>query len=275
MNRTSFRRLTWLLLCASAALAGCVASTQTLPPTLPTSDLRDRPAPNPDGSDALKRAQARLDLAGAYFGRGQVKTALDEVKLAIAADPTFGPAYSLRGLIYANLGDNALAEDSFKRALQIMPGDPDVMQNYGYFLCEQKRFPESTAFFKQALATPQYQGATRTLLALGVCQALAGQLAEADASLTRAYQLDPASPVTATNLAEVLYRRGQYERARFYIRRVNALANVSNAQTLWLAARIEHKMGDDAGTNEFGRQLSNRFPESREASAFARGAFDE
>jgi type IV pilus assembly protein PilF len=113
------------------------------------------------------------------------------------------------------------------------------------------------------------------LLALGVCQALAGDLAEADASLTRAYQLDPASPVTATNLAEVLYRRGQYERARFYIRRVNALANVSNAQTLWLAARIEHKMGDAVGTNEFGRQLSNRFPDSREASAFARGAFDE
>jgi len=256
-------------------LAGCVETTQVHPPTLPTADLRDRPPPNPDGSDAQKRAQARLDLAAAYFGRGQVKTALEEVKLAIAADPTFGPAYSLRGLVYANLGDSVLAEDSFKRALQLMPGDPDVMQNYGYFLCEQKRFPESTVLFKQALAAPRYQGATRTLLALGVCQALAGDLAEADASLTRAYQLDPASPVTATNLAEVLYRRGQYERARFYIRRVNALANVSNAQTLWLAARIEHKMGDDVGTNEFGRQLSNRFPDSREASAFARGAFDE
>jgi type IV pilus assembly protein PilF len=275
MKAAALRRLILTGFLAGIVLAGCVETTQVKPPTLPTADLSDRPPPNPDGSDARKRAQARLDLAGAYFGRGQVKTALDEVKLAIAADPTFGPAYSLRGLVYANLGDNALAEDSFRRALQLMPGDPDVMQNYGYFLCEQKRYPESTAYFKQALAVPRYQGATRTLLALGVCQALAGDLAEADASLTRAYQLDPASPVTATNLAEVLYRRGQYERARFYIRRVNALANVSNAQTLWLAARIEHKMGDETGTAEFGRQLSNRFPDSREASSFARGAFDE
>ena len=70
---------------------------------------------------------------------------------------------------------------------------------------------------------PQYRDAPRTLLAQGVCQARAGQLAEAEATLTRAYELDPANPVTAINLAEVLYRRGEYERARFYMRRVNAM----------------------------------------------------
>ncbi len=74
---------------------------------------------------------------------------------------------------------------------------------------------------------PQYRGAARTLLAQGVCQAHAGQLADAEASLARSYELDPTSPFTATNLAEVLYRRGDYERARFYIRRVNAHARES------------------------------------------------
>jgi type IV pilus assembly protein PilF len=100
-------------------------------------------------------------------------------------------------------------------------------------------------------------------------------MAEAEAALIKAYELDPSSPFTSTNLAEVLYRRGDYERARFYIRRVNALPQVSNAQTLWLAVRIEHKLGNWPGTTEFGRQLRNRFPESREAAAFTRGDFDE
>ena len=149
------------------------------------------------------------------------------------------------------------------------------MHNYGWFLCQQKRYPESFAMFGEALAVPQYRGAARTLLAQGVCQAHAGQLADAEASLARSYQLDPTSPFTATNLAEVLYRRGDYERARFYIRRVNAMPGVANAQTLWLAARIEAKMGNRQGASEFGMQLRNRFPESPEASLFARGAFDE
>ena len=274
-----------LLLGVVVAFGGCVTTSSDgsgpvqgggprAPAATPANETRDRITAS-DEPDAQKRARARMELASAYFGRGQMTTALDQVKLAIVADPLYGDAFNLRGLIYANLGDAVLAEESFRRALQINARDADTMHNYGYYLCQQKRYAESNALFAQALAVPQYQGVARTLLTQGVCQAYAGQLAESEASLVRAYELDPSSPFTATNLAEVLYRRGDYERARFYVRRVNALPEVSNAQTLWLAARIEHKLGNWQGTTEFGRQLSNRFPESREASAFSRGSFDE
>jgi type IV pilus assembly protein PilF len=264
------------LLMLAAALAGCVSTQQssTTATATPANETRDRITAS-DEPDAQKRARARMELASAYFGRGQMTTALDQVKLAIAADPLYGEAFNLRGLIYANLGDTVLAEESFRRALQINPRDADTMHNYGYYLCQQKRYAESNTLFAQALAVPRYQGVTRTLLTQGVCLAHAGQLAESETSLARAYELDPGSPFVATNLAEVLYRRGDFERARFYVRRVNALPEVSNAQTLWLAARVEHKLGNWQGTTEFGRQLTSRFPESREASAFSRGAFDE
>jgi type IV pilus assembly protein PilF len=225
--------------------------------------------------DAKKRARARMDLASAYFSRGEARTALEQVKISLAADPNYGDAYNLQGLIYANLGEQALAEDSFRRALQLNPRDADAMHNYGWYLCQLRRYPEATTMFEQALALPQYRGVTRTLLAQGVCQAYAGQLAEAEATLSRAYQLDPANPFAATNLSEVLYRRGEYERARFYIRRVNSQSEIANAQTLWLAARIEAKLGNRQATSEFGAQLRKRFPDSREAALFARGAFDE
>ena len=273
-----------VLLAVVVALGGCVTSStggaglgQSGPrttPATPASELKDRITAS-DEPDAQKRARARMELASAYFGQGQMTTALDQVKLAIIADPQYGEAFNLRGLIYANLGDTVLAEESFRRALQINPRDADTMHNYGYYLCQQKRYAESNVLFEQALSVPQYAGVARTLLTRGVCLAYAGQLAESEAALSRAYELEPSSPFTATNLAEVLYRRGDYERARFYIRRVNALPDVSNAQTLWLAARIEHRLGNWQGTTEFGRQLTNRFPQSREASAFSRGAFDE
>ena len=265
-------------ICVAVALAGCVAEgprqAPAAEPPPQATETKDRITAS-DEPEAQRRARARMELASAYFSQNQMTTALDQVKLAIAADPNYGEAFNLRGLIYANLGDNKLAEESFRRALQINPRDADTMHNFGYYLCQQKRYAESNAMFAQALAVPRYAGAARTQLTQGVCLAYAGQLAEAETALTRAYELDPASPFTATNLAEVLYRRGDYERARFYIRRVNSVATVSNAQTLWLAIRIENKLGNYPGVTEFGRQLRNRFPDSREAAAFARGEFDE
>ncbi len=258
--------------CLVAVVMAACTTTQTNPN--PSNQIRD-PLGGAKEADGESRAKARMDLASAYFGRGQSQVALEQVKLAIGADPLYGPAYNLRGLIYASLGDPALAEESFRRALQINLRDGDSMHNYGWWLCQQGRYGEATAQFERAVAEPRYRGTTRTLLAEGICQARAGQLPAAEATLTKAHGLDPGSLVIATNLGEVLYRRGEFERARFQLRRVNAEKDVSNAQTLWLAARIENKLGNQQGVAEFGNRLRNRFPDSREAAALARDAFDE
>jgi type IV pilus assembly protein PilF len=268
--RASGARAAALAIVLAAVHVACTTQNTVVP----VAGAPDRIS-SADEGDAKKRSRARLELASAYFGRGETKTALEQVKVSLAADPNYGDAYNLQGLIYAAIGEQALAESSFRQALQLNARDGDTMHNYGWYLCQQKRYPESNAMFAQALAVPQYRGVTRTLLAQGVCQAYAGELGEAEATLVRAYQLDSANPFTATNLSEVLYRRGEYERARFYIRRVNSQPDVANAQTLWLAARIENKLGNRQGVSEFGAQLRNRFPDSREASLFARRAFDE
>ena len=255
-------------------LVGCSTTSSTS--SGPISDAGARPTTAvPDSADMKRRADVRMELATGYFRRGQLDIALEEVKRALDADPTLGAAYSLRGLIYATQGEEALAEESFRRALQINARDTDTMQNFGWYLCQRKRYPEADALFGQALAAPQNRDVPRTLLAQGVCLSSAGQLAEAERALARAYELDPANPSIVTNLADVLYRRGEYERARFYIRRINSVPSAASAQTLWLAARIESKLGNQTGAQELGRQLRNRFGESREAAAFERGQFNE
>lgn len=228
-----------------------------------------------DESDAYKRARIRLDLAGAYFSEGKLDTALDEVKQALVISPDLPQALNLRGLIYSQLGDEQLAETSFKRALDVAPNDADTMHNYGWFLCRRGRYPEADKLYQKALATPQYRTPARTLLVRGICEARAGNLEKAEATLKQAYEIDAANPTTAMNLSEVLYRRGDFERARFYVRRVNGNAELRNAESLWLAARVEHKLGNAQGAAELGNQLRASYPDSREARAAERGAFDE
>ncbi len=228
-----------------------------------------------DQTDSDRRAKVRMELAEGYFSRGQYNTALDEVKLAFAAKPDMTEGYNLRGLIYAAMGESALAEESFRRALAINEHDADTMHNYGWFLCQQQRWAAAMTQFDAAIAQPRYHGVAHTLLAKGVCQARAGLWLEAEGTLQRSFELEPSNPAVAVNLSEVLLRRGDLDRARFYIRRVNSHPEQVGAQTLWLALRIERKLGNTQSVRELGDQLLQRFPQSLEARAFENGRFNE
>lgn len=257
-----------LLLAAAALLAACAGGRLPAEPPEAIATASDQ-------TDAERRARVRLELASAYFARGQTETALDEVKLSIQAKPDLPEAYNLRGLVYAAMGEDRLAEASFARALQLNPRDGATLHNQAWFLCQRDRHAEAQAQFDAALALPQYRDAPRTLLARGVCYGRNGRWVEAEAALMRAYELEPGNPATGLNLAEVLYRRGDYERARFYIGRVNDQAAAANPQTLWLAMRIERKLGRDADLRVLGNRLRERFPQSPEAGLFERGRFDD
>jgi len=227
-----------------------------------------------DESVARKRARIRLELAVGYYSNGQTTIALDELKQSIAADPTLLEAHNLRGLIYMRLNDALLAEESFRKALQINPQAATVQHNLGWLLCQQGRMAEASRQFMNAIAEPSYVDKAKSWMSLGVCQAKAGQRVEAEASLLRAYELDAGNPVIGYNLALILFQRGEYVRAQFYIRRINN-GDLANAETFWLGIKVERSLGNRDAANQLGAQLVKRFPQAKETKLFERGAFDE
>lgn len=227
-----------------------------------------------DEPEAQKRARLRLELAVAYFDKGQTTDALDHLKQSIAADPRLFEAYNLRGLIYMRLNDMPLAEESFRRALAINPKAASVQHNYGWMLCQQSRFPESAQLFNDALANPAYGERAKTWMAMGLCQMKGGQLADAESSFIRSYELDAGNPITAYNLSQLLYQRAEYVRAQFYVRRLNN-SELANAESLWLGIKVERRMENRDAMAQLSAQLKKRYPQSRENLALERGAFNE
>ncbi|WP_325111672.1 type IV pilus biogenesis/stability protein PilW [Ramlibacter sp.] len=252
----------------SALLAGCAAAPAAQP-----SASANIVTPSEE-TETRKRARIRLELATGYFQEGKTEIALDELKQSIATDPTLGDAYNLLGLVYMRLGDNRQAEEGFRKALAINPRDANAHHNYGWLQCQQGRYPEATRSFEQAMANPLYPDKAKTLMAQGLCQARAGQRAEAEHSLARSYELDAGNPITGYNLAQLLYMRGDYQRAQFYIRRLNN-SELANAESLWLGIKVENRMHDTVAMNQLSEQLRKRFPQSRERQALERKAFDE
>ena len=227
-----------------------------------------------DETDMQKRAKIRLELAVGYLEQGQTNVALDEVKLAIAADPRSADAFSLRGLIYMRLNDFGLARDSFNRGIVLNPRDGNILHNLGWLACQESRYPEAMVNFDKALTAPNYAGPAKTYLAKGICLLRSGDARQAENNFLRSFELDASNPIATFNLANLLYKRNDLVRSQFYIRRLNNNDYV-NAESLWLAAKIEKKMGNNTGVNQLAERLRKQFPTSREFGLFERGAFDE
>ena len=251
-----------LLLSAFFVLAGCASSGQS-------NIHRDIVTEN-DATNVDKRARIRYELAAGYFEQGKDTIALDEIKQVLQLEPNAVDAWILRGLIYLRLEQAALAEESFRRAQAIEPQNGAVARNYAWVLCTQKRYTESDAQFKRAIAA-NYELA-RTYMSWGVCQREAGHKAAAEDNLRKSLELEPLNPISGYNLAAILFDAGQYEQARFYARRVNN-GEFSNAASLWLGIRIERALNNGIAMGQLASQLRSRYPDSPEVGALDKGAF--
>ena len=256
------------LVVACLALAGCATSPSD------DSGLKAVSAPT-TGDENADRVRARIhtELAANYFEIGNVAVALEEVKEALRADQNFGPAYNVAGLIYGQLKEDRLAEESFQRALSINPTDPDARHNYGMFLCERKQVKEAIQQFMLAVRNPLYLTPDRSYINAGVCARRSGDAAGAAEFFLLALKARPAQPQALYQMADLSYARGDYGEAKSYLSRLTQAAPPT-AEALWLSVRVERRLGDRNSEASYALQLRNRFPNSKEARALVAGQYE-
>jgi type IV pilus assembly protein PilF len=247
------------------ALAAC--SSQPQEPTAETGQIVG------EVGDPRNRARVHTELASVYYERGNYAVALDELRTAIAADSGYAQAYSMYGLVYTELKEKELAQSSFERALRLSPTDGDINHNYGWFLCQNGQPADSIKYFLQAVRNPLYQTPWRSYSAAGVCSQRSKNTQDAEEFFQRALKMDPDEPTALLHLAQIRYGQGGMEEARRLLMRYNKLVTPS-AESLWLALRVERKLGERAVEQSYANQLRRRFPGSPEYQALQRGQFD-
>lgn len=226
-----------------------------------------------DPKDARTRAKAHTDLAAAYYELGNLGVAMEEARIALAADPSYPPAYNVQGLVNMELKDEAGADASFQRGLKLAPQDPDLNHNYGWFLCQTGREQQSIQWFMNAIKNPLYPTPAKSYAAMGRCLQKRNP-AESAQYLERALRMDPNTVQAMMPYAEVLYRRGQLTQAKELVTRYNKLLPDPTAESLWLGVRIERKLGDRAAETSLATQLRRRYSNSAEYQSLLRGDFD-
>jgi type IV pilus assembly protein PilF len=208
----------WVLFGAVCSLlfTACQSTTETTrtpsgassgPTTSDSANRSPLPGSGPVESEPSRRARIRTDLAANYYQERKYSVALEELRQAVAADPSYAPAYGMTGLVYMSLGENDKADDSFRRALALTPADSDLNNNYGWFLCQTGREQASIAFFNNAIKDSLYQTPARPLHNAGICSLRVGDERAAESFFLRSFQLDAGNAVAMYQLAELYLKR--------------------------------------------------------------------
>ena len=248
---------------ALALLAAC-SSKQTAP---------EQPAAPPPRSPLQLasppvRAQLHTDLASGYYERGQMEIALNELSLAVAADPGYAQAYNIYGLVYSVLGEDRQAEQNFARALQLAPNDSEVRQNWGWYLCSHNRARDSLTEFEAAVRNPLYKSPEISLVNAGRCAESLGEFRLAEQYFRRSLAAQPGYALASYSLARLAYREGRYDEARTWMKSV-MLTNNPAPEGLLLGVCVERKLGDRQAELSYVSQLRNRYPEAPETKNLA------
>lgn len=252
------------------AVAGCGGSY--FPGS--SADTSSEPvSQTPAVGDARNRAKIHTELASLYYQNGNMAVALEEIRISLAADSGYAPAYNVRGLIHMYLRENAAAEDSFRRAISLAQSDPEVNNNYGWFLCQTGRERESLAFFLTAIKNPLYPTPEKSYQNAGICAAKLGDLDAAEDYFQKALRLGPRGTKALVSLAEINYRRGRYDESRRQLGDLHRTGEITS-ESLWLALRTERRLGDRGAETGYAVQLRRRFPDSKEAQELKRGNYE-
>ncbi|MBX7278336.1 type IV pilus biogenesis/stability protein PilW [Pseudomonas sp. ERGC3:05] len=234
-----------LLLLFTGLVAGCVSSGH------------DSPLHTDKGRDEARVAYVQLGLG--YLRQGMSEQAKVPLKKALELDSADADANAALALVFQAQAEPELADQYFHKALSVRPADPRLLNNYGSFLFEQKRYDQASRYFQQASADTLYPERSRVFENLGVTSMRLGQRDSARRQLEKALHLNGRQSRALLEMAELSYEDRHYVPARDYYERFSLLSG-QNARSLLLGVRLAtvHEERDTAA--RFGQQLERLYP---------------
>jgi tetratricopeptide (TPR) repeat protein len=89
-----------------------------------------------------------IALAEALANEGAWEQSITAYQKALTLQPDDPDIYNELGVLYVEIGDNALSEEAFQKALACHPGHPYALLNLGFLYREQERFSEALHAFQ-------------------------------------------------------------------------------------------------------------------------------
>ncbi|MDY6943337.1 MAG: type IV pilus biogenesis/stability protein PilW [Pseudomonadota bacterium] len=223
------------------------------------SDAPQRPEVN-----ASEAANYNTQLGMNYLAQGKYDVALEKFDRAREQDPKLPDTYVGYAQLYTRLGQPELADENYRKAIRLAPDRGDLHNNYGVFLCGQRRLEESEEQFLLALEDPKYTTQEFAYTNAGVCARLVPDKDKAENYFRKALMVNPQFGDALWQMAVLAYERNDHLKARAFLSRFH-VAEQPTAESLLLGYRVETYLGDVEAAETYATRLAARFPNSPQA----------
>ena len=219
-------------------------------------------------ANSQEAAADNVQLGIQYLNQGDLGVAKIKLDRALSEDPNSANVHSARAMLFERMHDTVKADDEFRTALRLAPHDPDVVNNYAVYLCQNGRTDEGVKRFLEAAHNALYRTPQAAYTNAGVCLRAAKRDDEARVQFNSALQLRPNFAEAAYQLATLDFDHGQLPAARARID--GYIANYDETpDLLLLGVRVTRKQGDQMAAQKYARRLLLDYPGSDQARALA------
>ena len=220
--------------------------------------------PHREKEDLNDASDYNAQLGLAYINQGRYDVALSKLKKAIEQNPDNAVAQHYIAELYRRLGEFEKAERHFKLALDLTPKNSALLNNYGVFLCDAKRYNDAYIYFDKVLKDPLYPAKGSVYENVGLCAQAQGDIAKAEENLKLALRMNPESPKSLLAMAQISFDKQKYSAARNYY--YGYLENARQTpESLWLGILLENNSGNKNRMASYKVLLKGKYPDSKEA----------
>ncbi|QIK39116.1 type IV pilus biogenesis/stability protein PilW [Caldichromatium japonicum] len=209
-------------------------------------------------------AELYVELAKEYYRLGKNELALRHAEQAVETDERYPPAHVWLAFLFEQLRQTGKAAEHYQRALELGPNNPDVLNAYGSFLCNQRRFAEADSYFLKAADNPVYATPWIALSNAGNCALESGDTTKAETHYRAALQASPTYGYPLVKLAELAMRRGDAKAAKDYIDRYFNPQTMRTPAASQIALRVgieaERTLGNRKQAAFYQKALVENFP---------------
>ncbi len=211
-----------------------------------------------------RASKINADLGLAYLLKGRNEQALEKFKKAMKQNPDNAKAYLYTAELYRRLEERERADRYFQQAIDVAPNDSSVSNNYGAFLCADKKYKEAFKYFDKALENPVYADRSKVFENIGICSEDQGNIKVARNNYVKAIKINPKLTTSLLAVALLDFDLGNIESAARYLKFYNRVGR-DTPPSLWLGVLIAKKQNKIKAQRNLMWSLTNKFPKSKEA----------
>lgn len=212
-----------------------------------------------------KASQFNTELGLGYMRQGKFEVALKKLQTALQQNPYNGNAHQYIAVLYQTLGEQDKAGHHYAQALELMPDNIFLKNNYGVYLCGEGKFDESRKYFREVLADPLYKNKPQVYENIGICAFEQGNVKLAEENFQKALAMSPRSAKSLLGMAELKFDEGKFRVARDYLYQYLQVAPQTPA-SLWLGILLAKQTGNYNRIASYSILLKGKFPQSKEAA---------